>query len=107
MQMLVIVRKRLVVIIDLRDHRVSEDFRDHAHLAAQARSYLSVNVADPSALPLFLVFPVFWVTNPWFGLDVVKPCVFHPFTSGPDVFTGDGAGVATDALIQIKNHAYL
>ena len=106
-QVLIIKGKRLIIIVDLRYHRIGEDFGDDAHFAAQTRAYFAINVAHPAAFPHLLVFPVFWITDAWFGFDVVKPGVFHSFTSGPDVFTGDGTGVAADAFIKIENHADL
>ncbi len=36
---------------------------------------------------------------PAFSFDVIEPCVFHPFTSGPDVLLcGDGAGVTANTF---------
>ena len=106
-QMLVIKGKRLIVVVNLRYHRIGEDLGDDAHFAAQTRAYFAINVAHPAAFPYLLVFPVFRITDARFGFDVVKPGVFHPFASGPDVFTGDGTGVAADAFIKIENHADL
>ena len=107
MQMFVVEGERFVVIINLRHHRVGEDFGYYAHLAAQTRAYLAIHIADPAALPLFLIFPVFRITNARFGFDVVKPCVLHAFASGPDVFTGHRTGMAADTFIEIKHHADL
>ena len=106
-QMLIVVGERLIVIIDLRNDRVSEDFGDDAHFAAQTRSDLAIHVANPTALPLLLIFPVFRIADAGFRLDVVKPRVLHSFTPGPDVFTGDGAGVAANTFIKVQYHANL
>ncbi len=106
-QMLVIKGKGFIVVVDLRYHRIGENFGDDAHFAAQTRAYFAINIAHPAAFPHLLIFPVFRIADARFGFDVVKPGVFHPFASGPDVFTGDGAGVTADAFIEIENHTDL
>ena len=58
MQILVVIIKRLVVIIDARQMRVGEDFTQQHRAIAHARLQFTVNFADPAALPFFLVFPV-------------------------------------------------
>ncbi len=100
-QVLIVVGKRLVVVVDPRQRGVSEDFCQHADAPAETRGQLTADAAHPAALPLLLVLPVFRVADAGFGLHVVKPRVFHPFATGPDVFTGDRAGVATDAFVEI------
>ncbi|MOA22270.1 hypothetical protein D3C78_1428170 [compost metagenome] len=107
MQVLVVKVERFVVVIQAWQVRVGKDVRQHPELAADARVDAAVAVADPAALPLVLVFPLFRVTDPRLGFDVVEPGVFHAFTAGPDVLAGDRAGVATDAFVQVQDHANL
>ena len=107
MQMLVIVGEGFVIVVDARQLRVGEDFCQHANAVAEARRQLTGDPADPAALPLLLVFPVFRVADTGFGFDIVKPGVFHPFASGPDVLAGDRAGMAADAFVEIEHHANL
>jgi hypothetical protein len=104
---LVVEVERLVVVVDGRQVRVGEDVRQHAELAANARVDRAILVAHPAAVPLVLVFPLFRVTNTGLGFNVVEPGVFHAFTAGPDVFAGDRAGVATDAFVEVQDHADL
>ncbi|SAJ32564.1 Uncharacterised protein [Enterobacter cloacae] len=106
-QILVIEGEGFIVIVNLRQDGVSENLRQHAHFAAEARGQHAVNTADPAALPLILIFPVFRIADTRFGFDVIKPRVLHPFAPGPDVLTGDRAGVAANAFIEIQNHANL
>ena len=106
-QILVIEGERFIVIVNLRQHGVGENFRQDAHFSAEARGQLAVNTADPSALPLILIFPVFRIADTRFGFDVIKPRILHPFAPGPDVLTGDRAGVAANAFIEIQYHANL
>lgn len=58
-QMLVIVGERFVVIVNHRQHRVGEYLRQHANPIAEAGRQFTADAADPAALPLLLVFPVF------------------------------------------------
>ena len=106
-QILIVKGEGFVIIVNLRQNGVGENLRQHAHFAAEAWGQLAVNAADPAALPLLLILPVFRVADPRFGLHVVEPRIFHPFTPGPDVLAGDRAGVAADAFIEIQNHANL
>ena len=107
MQVLIIKGEGFIVIVNLRQNRVSENFRQNAHFAAETRGQFAVYPADPAALPLILVFPVFWIANARLGFDVVEPRIFHAFTPGPDVLTGDRAGVAANAFIEVQHHANL
>ena len=107
MQILVVKIKRLVVIIDSRQMRVGEDFTQQHRAVAHARLQFTVDFTDPAAFPFFLVFPVVRETDARLTFYVVKPGVLHPFTTGPDVFAGYGAGVAADAFIEIQHHADL
>ena len=106
-QMLVVEIERLVVVVDFRQVGVGEDVRQHPELAADFRVDGAVAVAHPAAVPFVLVFPLLGVADAGFGLDVVEPGVFHALAGGPDIFTGDGTGVAADALVQVQHHANL
>jgi hypothetical protein len=55
----------------------------------------------------FLVLPFLGVADARFGLDVVPEHILGAFAVGPDVFTGQAAGVAPQAFIKIKNKTYL
>src|SRR5690554_1972339 len=106
-QVLVVVVKRFVVVINFRQVRVGEDVRQYPELATDAGADLAGAVAHPAALPFVLVLPLFRVANTGLGFDVVEPGVFHAFTACPYVFAGDGTGVATNALVQVQHHADL
>ena len=106
-QVLVIEVERLVVVVDLRQVGVGEDLGQHAPATTGARHQLAAAVAHPTAVPLFLVFPFFGITDAGFGLDVVEPGVLHAFARGPHVLAGDRAGVAADALVQVQDHRNL
>lgn len=64
MQILVVIIKRLVVIIDARQMRVGEDFTQQHRAIAHARLQFTVDFADPAALPFFLVFQSFGKPTP-------------------------------------------
>ncbi|CAH0322705.1 hypothetical protein SRABI106_04434 [Rahnella aquatilis] len=87
--------------------RVGKDFMQQVGFIAHARLQFAVDFADPAALPFFLVFPVVRITQTRFGFHVIEPRVFHPFATGPNVFTGHGTGVAANAFIEIQHHADL
>ena len=61
--MFVVVGERLIVIVDLRQVRVGENVRQNPQLAALTRLQLAVGTALPAAVPFFLVFPFFRVTD--------------------------------------------
>ena len=84
MQILVVIIKRLVVIIDARQMRVGEDFPNSiARLPMRGCSLpLILRIQPPFH---FLVFPVVRETDARLTFHVVEPGVFHPFTAGPDV----------------------
>src|SRR5690606_34748710 len=97
----------LVEIVDLRQMRIGEDLRKNAPLGALPRLDPAVLLADPAALPAFLVLPVLGIADSRLGLDVVEPDVFDAFAIGPDVLAGDRTGMAPDALIEIEHHGDL
>lgn len=84
-QVLVVVVKRLVVVVDARQMRVSEDFTEQHRTVAHARLQLAVDLTDPAALPLFLILPVVRETDARFTFNVVEPRVLHTLAAGPDV----------------------
>src|SRR5690606_19184054 len=103
-QMLVVEREGLVVIVDLRKVRIREELREELQPPALFRDELAVCLAHPASLPLLLVLPLLRITDAGLRLHVVEPRVFHPFTRGPYVLAGDGAGVTPDALIEVQHH---
>ena len=107
LQVVVVEREGLVVVVDLRQVGVGEDAHEQLPLAALAGGDGAVRVAHPAAVPLVLVFPFLGVTNAGLAFHVVEPGVFHAGAAGPDVFAGDGTGVAANALVQIQHHADL
>ena len=72
-QVLVVVVKRLVVIVDARQVRVSEDFTQQHRAVTHARLQLAVDFTDPAALPLLLVFPVGREAGARLAFHVVEP----------------------------------
>ena len=61
----------------------------------------------PAAAILFLILPLFGVTNTRFRLNVVPEHVLGSFTIGPDILAGDSTGVAPQTLVHIENHPHL
>src|SRR5690606_27592752 len=96
-----------VEVVDFRQVRIREDFRQDAPLSPLPGHDLAVLAAHPAALPAVLVFPVFGVADARLGFNVVEPDIFHAFAVGPDVFTGDRTGMAADALVQVQHHCNL
>ncbi|STI76315.1 Uncharacterised protein [Escherichia coli] len=89
MQVLIVKIERLVIIVDPRQMRVSEDFTPQHGTVTHARLQFAVDFTDPAAFVFFLVFPVSREALTRLGFHVVEPRVFHAFTAGPDVFTGN------------------
>ncbi|OIQ75920.1 hypothetical protein GALL_424050 [mine drainage metagenome] len=107
LQVRVVKGKGLVVVVNLRQVRVGEDFHQQLPLGPLARFDLAIGQSLPAAVPLVLVFPLLGITDAGFGFDVVEPGVFHAGTAGPDIFAGHRAGVATNAFVQVEHHADL
>ena len=103
-QVLVVEIKGFVVVVDLRQVGVGEDLRQQAQAAAGLQRDLAVAAAHPAAVPLLLVLPFLRVADAGLGLDVVEPGVLDALAAGPDVLAGDGAGVATDAFVEVEHH---
>ena len=89
MQVLIVKIERLVIIVDPRQMRVSEDFTQQHGTVTHARLQFAVDFTDPAAFVFFLVFPVSREALARLGFHVVEPRVFHAFAAGPDVFTGN------------------
>ena len=107
LQMRVVEGEGFVVIVNLGQVRVRKDAHQQFPARALARLDLAVRFSNPAAIPFVLVLPLLGVADAGFGLDIVEPCVFHAGPAGPDVLAGDRTGVATDALVQVQNHADL
>ena len=99
LQMLVIVGEWLVVVVDLRHVWIGKNIRQNLQFAALFGYQFAVGFAHPAAIPFVLVFPVFRKADAGLGFDVVKPRIFHAVARSPDVFTGNGAGVAADTFV--------
>ncbi len=106
-QVVVIEIEWLIVIIDLGQVRVREDLGEQAPAPAGLQLELAGRGAYPAAVPFALVFPLLGVTDTGFGLDVVEPRIFDPFTRGPHVLAGDRAHMAADAFVEIQHHRNL
>ncbi len=107
MEMLVVEGERLVVVVDFRQIRIGEDVGEDAPFGAHLRLDAAILLAPPSAVPLLLVFPLAWVTDTRFRLDIVEPSVFDAFPVGPYVLACDGTGMAPDALVEVQHHRNL
>src|SRR6185437_2968909 len=104
LQMLVIEGERLVVVVDLRQVRVGEDFRQDGQAATLFGNDLAAVFSPPTAVPALLVLPVLGIADAGLRLDVIEPRVFHPLPGRPDVLAGDGTGMAADAFIEVHDH---
>jgi Fe-S-cluster-containing dehydrogenase component len=105
-QRVVLVGPRLVVVAQLRQHRVGEDLGQPREPRARAQLELPA-LEHPAALPavLVLVGPRVALAGP--GLHIVEPHVLHAGAVGPRLLAGHRAGVAPDALVEVHHHAHL
>ncbi|CDZ88744.1 conserved hypothetical protein [Rhodococcus ruber] len=106
-EVLVVVGPRLVVVVDRRHLRIREDPEELVPPAAVPQPQPPVAVADPSAPPAFLVLVGARVSLAGAGLDVVEPHVLGAGSVGPGLLTGDRAGMAADALVEVHHHRHL
>src|SRR5690242_6605671 len=104
MKVLVVEGKRLVVVVDFRQIGIGKDIGEDAPFCSHPRFDLAVGLAPPAAVPFLLVFPFLGISHARLGLDIVEPGVFDALAIGPDVLAGNGAGVASDAFIEIQHH---
>src|SRR6185437_12132878 len=102
--MLIIVRERFVVVVDLRQMRVSEDLRQDRQPAALLRRDLPALLALPATPPARLILPVLGITDARLRLDIVEPRVFHALARGPHILAGHRTSVAADTLVEIQYH---
>ena len=58
----------------------------------------------PAALIDILVFPLARITGTRLGLYIIPPLIFGTFTVCPYVLASNRTSVATDTLVQMKNH---
>src|SRR5512133_1234472 len=70
----------------------------------QAQSFA---IPFPTPVEALLVLPLGGVAGARASLNVVPPHILGPFAVCPDIFTGDRAGVAVDAFIQVKEHTHM
>src|SRR6185312_17277665 len=79
----------------------------NAPFGAHARLELAVFLAQPTAIPALLIFPLFGVSHAGLGLDIVEPGIFDAFARGPDILAGHRTGVAPDAFVEVEHHRQL
>ena len=103
-QLVVLVRPRLVVVLHGRLRRVREDLRERGDASALTGNEAARGGTLPAALPLLLVLPAAGVAHAGTGFDVVEPDVFGTLAVRPHLLTGDGTGVAADALVEVHHH---
>ena len=102
-QRLVVVRPRLVVVVERGQIGVEEQRRELAQPPAGPEPQLAP-AQLPAALPFLLVFPALRVADTRLRLDVVEPGVLDAAPVRPHVLAGDRAGVAADALVEVHHH---
>ena len=105
--MIVVERKGFVIVVNLGQIWIGENFHEQLPLAALPWLDAAVCFSNPSTVPLILVLPFLRIANARLGFNVIEPGVFHAGTTRPDVFAGHATGMTADALIKIKHHADL
>lgn len=100
--MLIIEGKGFIVIIDLWNYWVGENFVNYFYFVVQMGFYFVINIMNLIVLLFLLVFLVFGIVDIWFSFDVIELCVFYFFMFGLDVFIGDGVGVIVNIFIEIQ-----
>jgi hypothetical protein len=106
-QHVVLVRPRLVVVVDLGQLGVREDPSELRQAAAGLEAQSAALVAHPAALPFLLVLVAARVADARPGLDIVEPHVLDTRPVRPRLLAGDAAGVASDALVEVHHHRHL
>src|SRR5262249_51997627 len=76
-------------------------------LQPQPQPLLPLAFDHPAAAVFGLVLPTCRVSGTRLGLHVVPVHVLGALAVGPDVLARDRAGVAADALVQVKDHRNL
>src|SRR5581483_10699585 len=97
----------LVIVVEAGLIRVVEELeqsREFSLGTEDGRGRLSYT---PAALPPILIFPVARISRARLRLDVVPPHVLGAGPLGPEVLAGEAAGVAADALVEVKHHRHL
>ena len=106
-QVLIIVRPRLVVIVHAGHVRIMENVGDDLFLAGRLDAERPVVVSFKATLVLFLIFPLRRKTGAGLRFDIVPPHVFCALAIVPDILAGHAAGMAPNALVQVKHHGDL
>jgi hypothetical protein len=86
--------------------RIEEEIGQHIGFTAIAKLQLTI-LFNPSALPHFLIFPLFWIADTRLCLHIVPPHVFGAFPIRPYILAGDSTGIAANALFQVERHTHL
>src|SRR6516225_8656571 len=102
--MLVVIGEWLVVVVDFRKMRIGENLREDRQPAALLGHNLTVLLALPAAAPAFLVLPILGIADARLRLDIVEPRIFHALARGPDILTGDRAGMTADTFVEVQHH---
>src|SRR5690606_21798638 len=106
-EVLVVVRPRLVVVVDRRHLRAREDRQEVLEPTARLELQATARVERPATLPAFLVLVGAWVALTGPGLAVVDPHVLGPGAVRPRLLARDRARVAPDALVEVHDHRHL
>src|SRR5690606_37035325 len=96
-----------VVVVDPGQLGIGEDARELREPTTAAQLEPAALRAHPAAAPLVLVFVAARVADARSRLDVVEPHVFDARAVRPRLLTGDRAGVASDALVEVHDHRHL
>ena len=105
--MLIVVCKRLVVLVYAGHIGIGKDVGQNFQLVTLLQFQFAIGFAYPAAFVDVLVFPLFGVAHTWFGFHIVEPGIFHAITTGPHIFTSDGASMAAYAFVEVQHHADL
>jgi hypothetical protein len=84
-----------------------KDIQQSAQFARAFKGGITPILLFPTAFVNFLIFPFAGISGTRLGFYIVPPHVFCSFSVGPDIFAGDGAGMAADALVKMKDHRNL
>src|SRR6516162_3563727 len=104
LEVLVVERKRLVVVVDLRHVRIGKDVRQDGPASSLLGYYLAALLALPATLPALLILPVLRIADTRLGLDIVEPGVLHALARGPNILACHRAGVTPDAFVEVQHH---
>ncbi|MNI72206.1 hypothetical protein D3C73_1281340 [compost metagenome] len=102
-QAVVIVRPRLVEVVQIGHIRIVKNIRQLRDRPAGPQRQLAA-AQYPAALVFVRIFPFLRISRSRPGLHVVVPHILRAGAVGPGVLTGDRAGMAADALVEVHHH---